>query len=102
MPTLFLIKNRVAEWSSRLVETRRDHYISNIFSCFLDLKNSNLKERCRHLIHCPANQEYVFHTVTELRSLLLDNSVMLGIKNHKNDCQKELKRTFLGFGFIPC
>lgn len=49
-----------------------------------------------------ANQEYVFHTVTDLRSQLLDSSVMLGIKNHKNDCQKELKRTFLGFGFILC
>lgn len=78
MPTLFLIKNRVAEWSSRLVEPATSSV--TIFSCFPDLKNNNLKERC------PTNQKYVFHSLTELRSVLLDNSVMLGIKNCKNDC----------------
>lgn len=78
MPTLFLIKIRVAEWSSRLVEPTTSSV--TFFSCFPYLKNNNLKERC------PANQKYVFHSLTELRSVLLDNSVMLGIKNCKNDC----------------
>lgn len=84
MPTLFLIKNRVAEWSSRLVEPTTSS--GTFFPCSPDLKNNNLKDRCRHLIQCPANQEYVFHSLTELRSVLLDNSVMLKIKNCKNDC----------------
>ena len=99
MPILFLIKNRVAEWSSRLVETI---VISNIFYLFSWSEKQQLERTMPPFNTLSANQEYVFHTVTDLRSQLLDSSVMLGIKNHKNDCQKELKRTFLGFGSILC